>query len=97
MKEYHFKLKKDRYCVENSEGKVIGELLYSKIKEGKIVSINQIRVDPLFRGRGIAGKLLKKAVDDAIKNGQLLKTVCSFSKESFLKNPNYQKYEYKEN
>ncbi|MFT8413839.1 MAG: GNAT family N-acetyltransferase [Oenococcus oeni] len=97
MNEYQIKFKEDCYYAENKAGKVIGELLYSKIKQGKVISINQVRVDPLFRNRGIAGKLLKKAVDDAVKNGQLIKAVCSFSKKAFLQNKNYQKYEYKEN
>ncbi|MFT8323791.1 GNAT family N-acetyltransferase [Oenococcus sicerae] len=84
-----------RYFIRDEHEKIIAELSYSTFKQGRVISINSSRVDPLWRGQGLAGKLLNKAVLDAVDKGQLIKPVCPFAKAVFLKNTDYQKYEYK--
>lgn len=66
---------------------VIGGLGYSRA--GNVVSLEHTVVEPAFRGRGIARRLVAHAVDWARASGVKLKPACSFAVAEFAKHPEY--------
>lgn len=96
MKENEIKHEKGRYFIKNDQGQTVGELLYSDIAQGKAISIDSTRVNPDYRGNGIAGRLLQRAVQDAAASKKSIKPVCPYAKAAFLKNPEYAKLTFKE-
>jgi predicted GNAT family acetyltransferase len=84
-----------RHLVAGDKGKfslrdgktVIGGLGYSRA--GNVVSLEHTVVEPAFRGRGIAKRLVAHAVEWARANGVKLKPACSFAVAEFEKHPEY--------
>jgi len=80
------------------EIKVTGKVIYARlengskayltytIKNGKI-EINRTYTPPEHRGKGIAAKLMDKAVEIAQKEGYKIVPVCSYAVYYFIKNP----------
>jgi predicted GNAT family acetyltransferase len=66
---------------------VIGGLGYSRA--GNLVSLEHTVVEPAFRGRGVAKRLVAHAVDWARANGVKLVPACSFAVAEFAKHPEY--------
>lgn len=66
---------------------VIGGLGYSRA--GDVVSLEHTVVEPAFRGRGIAKRLVAHAVEWARASGVKLKPACSFAVAEFAKHPEY--------
>lgn len=84
-----------RHLVAGDKGKfslrdgktVVGGLGYSRA--GNVVSLEHTVVEPAFRGRGIAKRLVAHAVEWARANGVKLKPACSFAVAEFAKHPEY--------
>ncbi len=84
-----------RHLVAGDKGKfslrdgktVIGGLGYSRT--GDVVSLEHTVVEPAFRGRGIAKRLVAHAVDWARASGVKLRPACSFAVAEFAKHPEY--------
>ncbi len=84
-----------RHLVAGDKGKfslrdgktVIGGLGYSRA--GNVVSLEHTVVEPAFRGRGIAKRLVAHAVDWARASGVKLRPACSFAVAEFAKHPEY--------
>jgi predicted GNAT family acetyltransferase len=84
-----------RHLVAGDKGKfslrdgktVIGGLGYSRT--GDVVSLEHTVVEPPFRGRGIAKRLVAHAVDWARQSGVKLRPACSFAVAEFAKHPEY--------
>ena len=84
-----------RHLVAGDKGKfslrddktVIGGLGYSRA--GDVVSLEHTVVEPAFRGRGIAKRLVAHAVDWARASGVKLRPACSFAVAEFAKHPEY--------
>lgn len=84
-----------RHLVAGDKGKfslrdgktVIGGLGYSRA--GDVVSLEHTVVEPAFRGRGIAKRLVAHAVEWARASGVKLKPACSFAVAEFAKHPEY--------
>jgi predicted GNAT family acetyltransferase len=66
---------------------VIGGLGYSR--SGDVVALEHTVVEPAFRGRGVAKRLVAHAVDWARANGVKLRPACSFAVAEFAKHPEY--------
>ncbi len=84
-----------RHLVAGDKGKfslrdgktVIGGLGYSR--SGNVVALEHTVVEPAFRGRGIAKRLVAHAVDWARASGVKLRPACSFAVAEFAKHPEY--------
>ena len=84
-----------RHLVAGDKGKfslrdgktVIGGLGYSRA--GNVVALEHTVVEPAFRGRGIAKRLVAHAVDWARASGVKLRPACSFAVAEFSKHPEY--------
>jgi uncharacterized protein len=66
---------------------VVGGLGYSRA--GDVVALEHTVVEPAFRGRGVAKRLVAHAVDWARANGVKLRPACSFAVAEFAKHPEY--------
>ena len=65
------------YC-ENEAGKVIAEITFPETESG-IFCIDHTFVDDSLRGQGVAGKLVKMAVEEIqSRNGKVTAT-CSYA------------------
>lgn len=74
-------------AVEN--GRNVGELTYVYIKE-KTIRIDHTLVHPGQRGKGLAHRLVKAAVDYARAEGLTIVPVCSFVVTDFKRHPEYE-------
>ncbi|TYC46129.1 GNAT family N-acetyltransferase [Leuconostoc litchii] len=84
-----------RYFLEKND-KVVAQITYTIINDGKTYSINSTVVDASLRGQGIAKKLLDTVVANARAKNMTIKPVCPYVKEAFLRYPHiYQEIEYK--
>lgn len=70
------------------DGKIVGFVTFPKIEE-EVVVINHTMVNPLFRGQGIASKLLEAVVEVIKENNYKCKITCSYAKDWFSKHIEY--------
>ena len=69
------------------EGVEVGYLRYRR-GDG-VVLLSSTHVDPAYRGHGLAGKLARRALDDADKDGLVVEPFCPFVRSFIAKNPQY--------
>ncbi|MFH5811742.1 GNAT family N-acetyltransferase [Companilactobacillus sp. FL22-1] len=74
-----------RFFYEEND-KLVGEITYSKVKDG-VISLDHTYVDDVYRGQGIAGKLLNAALDFADLKGLKIVPVCEYAKAAFERDP----------
>lgn len=84
-----YKQEKGRIAVYD-EGKEVGEITWTGAGEDSII-IDHTFVDNSQRGKGIAGELVRLAVDWAKAEGKTVIPLCPYAKREFDKNPEYQK------
>jgi uncharacterized protein len=68
-------------------GQVVGVLRYAR-RDGRLV-IRGAAVDPAYRGRGIAGRLVRTVLDDVAARGLSLTNYCGFVTDFLAANPEY--------
>ncbi|SPF67240.1 Yjdj-type Gcn5-related N-acetyltransferase (GNAT) domain profile [Propionibacterium ruminifibrarum] len=68
---------------------VAGFLEYSV--DGEVVTMPHTVVDPAFSGRGLAGMLARRALDDAAAAGRTVVPTCSFVARWITKHPEYER------
>lgn len=81
-----FEYEPGRFYAEK-DGKTIAELIFTI--ENNFISINHTYVDPTYRGRGIAGKLMLTAINYAQEHQFKINPVCAYAKEFFIRNHQY--------
>ncbi|WP_155287089.1 GNAT family N-acetyltransferase [Lacticaseibacillus zhaodongensis] len=78
-----------RYFLQDENDKLLAEINYPPIDDGKSVVITHTYVDPSLRGQGIAGKLVKLVVDEARAKGFTIEPVCTYARHAFAKHAEY--------
>lgn len=84
----NFQHEPGRYFIEE-DGKLLAEIVYPRIDDGKNVVIDRTYVDPSLRGQGVAGKLLKLVVDEARRDNFRIEPLCTFAAAEFKRRPEY--------
>lgn len=69
------------------DGEVVGLLRYDR--KGDRLVIRSTVVDPRQRNRGIAGRLVRAALDDAAAGGLSVTNYCGFVTRFLAANPEY--------
>lgn len=64
------------------------EMTFRKGENGTLI-IDHTGVPPAFEGRGIAGKLMQRAIDDARKQKFKITPVCSYVVAQFRRHPEW--------
>lgn len=64
---------------------------YYRLTNGGIIFIHT-EVPPVFEGKGVAGKLAKAALDDAVRLGLKIEPQCPYIKKYIERHPEYQPY-----
>ncbi|WP_125775512.1 GNAT family N-acetyltransferase [Antribacter gilvus] len=77
-----------RYEARSAEGEVMGVLEYRRDAADTWV-LPSTRTDPAFRGRGVAGTLTRRALDDARAAGASVVPVCWYVAEWIESHPEY--------
>ena len=54
-----------------------------------VLSINHTGTDPAWRGRGIAGRLTRFALDDIRASGRKVRPVCPYTESFIDEHPDY--------
>jgi predicted GNAT family acetyltransferase len=72
------------------DGRVIGFAEY-KSRPDKI-TFTHTEVEPEFEGQGIASRLARAALDDAVAQGVTIGVVCPFVRSYVQRHPEYQQY-----
>lgn len=83
-----FITEKERIYAKDAEGKVIAEVTFPVING--VATIDHTFVDSSLRGQGVAGKLVKSAVDKILADGNKLAATCSYAIAWFERHPEYQ-------
>lgn len=76
-----------RYEATTTDGDVIGVLEYQR--EDGVVVMPSTRVEPAFRGHGIAAALVRRALDDARSARASVVPVCWYVAEYVERHPEY--------
>ena len=76
-----------RYVIHLAPG-AEAEMTFSKAADGTI-TINHTGVPPEFEGRGIAAKLVNRAIADAREQGFKITPVCSYVVAQFRRHPEW--------
>jgi uncharacterized protein len=56
---------------------------------GSVLSINHTGTEPAWRGRGIAGRLTRFALDDIRASGRKVRPVCPYTESFVDEHPDY--------
>lgn len=72
-----------RYFMNDENGKLIAEVTYQEIDDGQNFVIDHTFVDPVLRGQGIAGELVRAVVDEARATGKKIEPLCTFARHEF--------------
>ena len=72
------------YC-NDEKGNVIAEITFPRT-DNNVYCINHTFVDDSLRGQGIAGQLVKRAVDKINDDGGKVTATCSYAKGWIEKN-----------
>lgn len=86
MEVLHKEIKNTGLFFIRENGKRIGEMVYSRVDE-HIINIEHTEVDPDYKGKGLAQKLMAKAIEYARENQQKIIPTCAFAKSVFDKKP----------
>lgn len=71
------------------DGHVVGMIVYHTPRGTRRVTLSHTIVDPEYRGRGIATRLVKHALDDLRAHDQTLTNYCSFVADYIADHPEY--------
>ena len=74
-----FKNGENKIYLEDENGNVIAEIEFEKL-EGNIYNIFHTYVDDSLRGKGVASKLVEKAVSEIKSRGGKIQATCSYAK-----------------
>ena len=81
------KEEKNRFALLDGE-KEIGEMTWSNARTKRMI-IDHTFVDPAYRGRGLAEKLVAKGVEKARAEKKTIIPLCPFAKKEFERKPEY--------
>jgi predicted GNAT family acetyltransferase len=76
-----------RYEARDADGNLMGFVDYKLT--GPVIAFLHAETLPEFRGRGVAGKIAVKSLDDARESGLRVKPACPFYKEYLASHPEY--------
>lgn len=76
------------FLLRNEEGKRVGELLYVTSGDTSI-TIDHTEVDTDLRGKGLATKLLRHAVQYARNNSLKVRATCPFALNKLEEGPEF--------
>jgi uncharacterized protein len=79
----------NRLAIVDDKNKAIAEVTYTNVGEDLYI-IDNTHVDPAYRGKGLAKKLVQTLVDKARKNGKKVLPVCPFANMEFERRNEYQ-------
>jgi predicted GNAT family acetyltransferase len=71
------------------DGQVVGMIVYFTPRGDQRVTLSHTVVDPDYRGRGIASRLVKHALDDLRANDLKLSNYCPFVANYIADHPEY--------
>jgi hypothetical protein len=79
-----FKENEEKIWLENEEGKVIAYVEFPEING--VSNVMHTVVDPVLRGKGVAGRLMEALVEKMEKENRRLTLTCSYAVGWFNKN-----------
>lgn len=71
------------------DGQVAGMIVYNVPRGGQRVVFSHTIVDPEYRGRGVASRLVKHALDDLRAHDLKLSNYCTFVADYIADHPEY--------
>jgi predicted GNAT family acetyltransferase len=76
-----------RYEARDADGKLMGFVDYKLV--GSVIAFLHAETLPEYRGRGVAGKIAVKSLDDAREAGLRVKPACPFYQDYLASHPEY--------
>lgn len=81
-----FQKSEGRIFAQDENGNLLAEITFPTVAEG-VADIDHTFVDESLRGQGVAGKLVRAAVDQLRSQGKKAKTSCWYAAQWFEKHP----------
>lgn len=75
-----FITEKERIVCLDDSGKEVGEVTFPETEHG-VFEINHTFVDASMQGKGIAGQLVRRAIDEIKRRGGEVTASCSYAKK----------------
>ena len=82
------------YALDGS-GRLVAEITFPETAPG-VYTIDHTFVDASLRGQGVAGQLLRAAVDEVRAQGKQTRTSCWYAAQWFERHPEEQDLLYRE-
>lgn len=77
-----------KHCYElHVEGQPAGRLNWRE--RGEVLDLVHTEIDPAFEGRGLAGQLVRFALDEARAAGRKIRASCSYAAAWLQRHPEY--------
>ncbi len=73
-----FLIEANRICQMSSDGNILAEITFPEVRPG-IYCIDHTFVDDALRGQGIAGQLVRLAVEQIQAKGGTVMATCSYA------------------
>lgn len=86
--EYQYIVEENKVWVPDGQGREIARITFPEAAPG-LVNIDHTIVDPAYGGQGIAGQLVREAVETIRKTGRRTLVTCSYAQGWFGKHPEY--------
>lgn len=80
-----YKVENNKIYCQNEENELIAEITFPEIEDG-VFCINHTFVDDSLRGQGVAGQLVKLAVEKIQERGGKVTAACSYAQHWLAKN-----------
>ncbi|MBO5053391.1 MAG: N-acetyltransferase [Muribaculaceae bacterium] len=78
---------KDRIYAEDGNGRLLAEITFPT--RCGVSTIDHTYVDDSLRGQGVAGKLVQKAVDRIVSEGNMIAATCPYAVVWLQRHPEY--------
>lgn len=83
---------KDRLYSAEYQGASIAFCAYAEDAQARIRDFNHTVTQPEYGGHGLAGKVVRHALEDSISNGFSIQAGCSYVEHFIEKNPEYKEH-----
>lgn len=80
-----YKVESNKIYCQNEENELIAEITFPEVEDG-VFCINHTFVDDSLRGQGVAGQLVKLAVEKIQEQGGKVTAACSYAQHWLAKN-----------
>lgn len=85
-----FEWREDEFAYLDDDGRMLADIGFKSINEGRTYVVERTWVDEAARGRGLAGKITAEFLKKVREEGKSVLPLCSYTQKYFEKHPEVQ-------